>query len=52
MKQIIIIILAAVLISLAIPLAIVELVPPGENAASTAPHTTEMPAVDAGAELM
>ena len=52
MKQIIIIILAAVLISLVIPLAIVELVPPKENAASTAPHIPSPPPADAYAELM
>lgn len=52
MKQIIIVILAAALISLVIPLAVVELVPPGENAASTAPHTTEQPAAETAAELM
>ena len=45
-------ILAAVLISLAIPLAIVELVPPRDNAVSTEPHSPTPSPADAYAELM
>ena len=52
MKQILLIILAAVLISVIIPLAVVELVPPGDNAASTMPAPTGTPVSDTAAELM
>ena len=52
MKQILFIILAAVLISVVIPLAVVELVPPGGNAASTEPVPTAVPTADTAAELM
>ena len=51
MKQILLVILAAALISVIIPLAVVELVPPGGNAASTAPAPTDAPVSEA-AELM
>ena len=52
MKQILLVILAAVLISVIIPLAVVELVPPGGDAASTLPAPTDAPASDTAAELM
>lgn len=52
MKQILLVILAAVLISVVIPLAVVELVPPGENAASTMPAPTDAPISGTAAELM
>ena len=52
MKQILLVILAAVLISVIIPLAVVELVPPGDNAASTMPAPTDAPASGTAAELM
>gem|GEM_PF-4431635 len=52
MKQILLVILAAALISVIIPLAVVELVPPGENAASTMPAPTDTPTTDTAAELM
>ena len=52
MKQIFLVILAAVLITVVIPLAVVELVPPGENAASTMPAQTDAPIPDTAAELM
>ena len=52
MKQILLVILAAVLISVIIPLAVVELVPPGENAASTMPAQTDAPISGTAAELM
>lgn len=52
MKQILLVILAAALITVVIPLAVVELVPPGENAASTVPVPTDAPISDTAAELM